>query len=109
MDLLLGTRPKRKKRRANSCVGKYSTSNQSMLECHSPLHMRPSMINTLCDGEELVMDLAGFLVILGFPSLNELDQELGCNIAVTNKESIHIKGSMKKILVVTSKNLKIRS
>jgi hypothetical protein len=91
MNLLLCTRLKGQKRWANCGMSQDTPSNKSMFQSDSALHVRSTVIDTLSDGQELIMDFSCLLIVLGFASLNELNERLGCDVAVANQEAVNVK------------------
>jgi hypothetical protein len=61
--------------------------------------------NAFGDRKKLVVDGPGLLVVLGLSRLDQLNQRLGCDVAVSNQEPVHVKCGMQQILVVSGEDL----
>lgn len=99
---------------------KNTPSDQGVLESNSPLHVRATVVDGSGDREELVVDLAGSRVVLSDTRLEEIEEELGGDVSVTDEQAIdlkvssvllptmrvtYVKHGVEKVLVVASKDV----
>jgi len=62
------------------------------------------VVDSLCHGQKLVVDLTSLGVVLGLSSLDKLKKRLWCNTTVSDKHAVNIESSVEKVLVVAGED-----
>ncbi|KAI3475682.1 hypothetical protein L1887_62851 [Cichorium endivia] len=73
-----------------------AASNERVLERHSAFHVRATVVYGLGDRKQLVVDAASGSIVLCLSSLEQLEERLGCDVAVANQEAVDVKGGVQQ-------------
>lgn len=109
MNLLVCTFSKGHQWRAHGSVVENASSNKRMLQRHSSFHMATTVVNGFGQRQQLIVQLSSSGVILGLACFNHLDQKLGSDVSVSDKEAVNIKGCVQEVFVVAGKDLEFRT
>ena len=93
----LGRRRSRRRRRRPAAAagggrwrGQDAAGDQGVLEGDGALHVRAAVVDGLGHRQQLVVDGAGGRVVLGLAGLDELDQQLGGDVAVADEQAVDV-------------------
>lgn len=81
---------------------------QPDLQRNGAFHVRPTVIDGLCDRQQLLKHLTGLGVILRLTCVDQLNQQLRCDVAVTDKQSVNVEHGRQQPFVMARQDLQVR-
>lgn len=107
--LLVGTLWERQQSTSDGGVIENATGDQGVLESDGALHVRAAVVDSSCDGKELVVDGPSLLIVLGLTGFEELKEEFGGDTPVTDEHAVDVESGVEEVLVVASQDVGVGS